>query len=158
MPLAIPQPEDMTTSAAAIAVPEISRGRRVDMFGCPMPDDATRVWKMRRPDREVPRVGKGRKTGKIEGRKGRELTSNWFRRPPAVTRRPCLVVSGGRDAWHICGGWSARGGCAPEPPLQWATPPLPDPAGPFSRPWRKPRAAACLEPPGESRPGVPPTW
>ncbi|GAA3026075.1 hypothetical protein GCM10017559_59890 [Streptosporangium longisporum] len=55
MPLASPHPDDETASAATTAIVEVCRGRRVDVFGCPMPDDATRLWKMRRPDREVPR-------------------------------------------------------------------------------------------------------
>ncbi|GIH99602.1 hypothetical protein Pta02_16110 [Planobispora takensis] len=49
----IPHPEESTKSAAAATAAAVRRGR-LDVFECPMPDDATRIWKVRRPDLQVP--------------------------------------------------------------------------------------------------------
>nr|BFE81593.1 hypothetical protein GCM10020093_041940 [Planobispora longispora] len=46
LPPTIPQPEETTTSPAAVTALAVRR-RRADVFDSPMPDDATRNWEVR---------------------------------------------------------------------------------------------------------------
>ncbi|GAA3128283.1 hypothetical protein GCM10010466_18750 [Planomonospora alba] len=62
----MPHPEETTTSAADTAI-VAARRARVDVFDCPMPDDATRIWKVHRPDRQVPRDGNAVESDRING-------------------------------------------------------------------------------------------
>ncbi|GGK85907.1 hypothetical protein Ppa06_45560 [Planomonospora parontospora subsp. parontospora] len=62
----MPQPEETTTNAADTVAMTVRRAR-VDVFDFPMPDDATRIWKVHRPDREVPWRGNVPESDRING-------------------------------------------------------------------------------------------